>query len=75
MLRKHKQEVVGVVNHGHHRGMLVDNPTAKGGSIPVTDGVRVMGFPEERRAYRPWSITARLRREPSGRVPQGCEAR
>jgi hypothetical protein len=48
-----------------------DDPTAQGGGIPVTDGMRVMGFPASRVAYRPWSITVRVLREPSGRFYQG----
>ena len=67
---KQKQYVASVVNPGHNRGMIVDDPKAQGG-IPVTDGMRGMGCPAYRMAYRTWSRTVRVLREPSGRFHTG----
>jgi hypothetical protein len=52
----------------------MDDPKAKGGGMPVTDGLRVMGFRAERIAYRPWAITMCLLREPSGQFPKAFVA-
>ena len=45
-------------------------PKRRGG-IPVTEGVRGMGCPAYRMAYRTWSRTVRVLREPSGRFHTG----
>ena len=39
--------------------------------MPVTDRLRGMGYPAYRMAYRPWSRTVRVLREPSGRFYTG----